>query len=42
MIREIAPEYGYKPEEIEIQLISVRPSEKIREELKTASEQRRA
>ncbi len=42
MIRELAPEYGYKPEEIEIQLIGVRPGEKIREELMTESEQRRA
>jgi FlaA1/EpsC-like NDP-sugar epimerase len=38
MIRELAPEYGCKPEEIEIRLIGVRPGEKIREELMTESE----
>ncbi|MGD0171487.1 MAG: SDR family NAD(P)-dependent oxidoreductase [Halobacteriota archaeon] len=42
MVRELAPEYGYKPEEIEIQLIGVRLGEKIREKLMTESEQRRA
>ena len=41
MIRELAPEYGYKPEEIEIQLIGV-GQRKIREELMTESEQRKA
>jgi|GEM_PF-6477709 len=42
MIRGLAPEYGYKPEEIDIQLIGVRPGEKMRKELMTESEQRRA
>ncbi|MGB9371043.1 MAG: polysaccharide biosynthesis protein [Halobacteriota archaeon] len=42
MIRELAPACAYKPEEIEIQLIVVRPGEKIREKLMTESEQRRA
>ena len=42
MIRELAPEFGYKPEEIDIQLIGVKPGEKMQEEMLTESEQRRA
>lgn len=42
MIRELAPKYGYKPEEIDIELIGVRPGEKMREQLMTESEQKRA
>ncbi len=42
MIHELAPESGYKPEEIDIKLIGIKPGEKIHEQLMTESEQRRA
>lgn len=42
VIRELAPKYGYKPEEIDIELIGVRPGEKMQEQLMTESEQKRA
>ena len=42
MINELAPEYGYKPEEIEIKEIGVKPGEKLYEELMSHEETRRA
>jgi len=38
MIRELAPEYGYAPDEIEIKNIGKRPGEKLYEELMTEEE----
>jgi UDP-N-acetylglucosamine 4,6-dehydratase/5-epimerase len=42
MIQELAPKYGYKPEEISTEVIGVRPGEKMREQLMTESERLRA
>jgi UDP-N-acetylglucosamine 4,6-dehydratase len=42
MIEVLAPKYGHKPDFIKTELIGVKPGEKIREELMTESEQRRA
>jgi UDP-N-acetylglucosamine 4,6-dehydratase/5-epimerase len=42
MIDELAPASGYKPDEIDVKLIGIKPGEKIREQLMTESEQRRA
>lgn len=42
MIEEMAPKYGYKPEEIKIEVVGRRPGEKIFEELTTEEEVGRA
>lgn len=42
MIHVLAPVYGFKPDTIRTKLIGVKPGEKLREELLTESEQRRA
>lgn len=41
MIQELAPLYGYKPEQIEISTIGAKPGEKLYEELMTGEETRR-
>jgi len=41
MIRELAPLYGHRPEEIEIQIIGAKPGEKMYEELMNDEETRR-
>jgi len=38
MIEELAPKYGYKPSEIRIKIIGVRPGEKLHESLMTEEE----
>ena len=38
MINELAPNYGYKPEQIEIKIIGSKPGEKLYEELMTLEE----
>ncbi len=42
MIRELAPAYGYNPEDIEIVEIGTKPGEKLYEELMSHEEMRRA
>ena len=42
MINELAPEYGYKPSDIEITQIGIKPGEKLYEELMSHEETRRA
>ncbi|PIE74476.1 MAG: capsule biosynthesis protein CapD [Deltaproteobacteria bacterium] len=42
MIEELAPSYGYRPEDIEIKKIGVKPGEKLYEELMNHEETRRA
>ena len=42
MIELLAPKYGHKPNSIGTAIIGVKPGEKLREELMTESEQRRA
>lgn len=42
MIKNLAPKYGYKPEEIKIFDIGTKPGEKLYEELMSAEETRRA
>jgi FlaA1/EpsC-like NDP-sugar epimerase len=42
MIRELAPAYGYNPDEIEIQIIGSKPGEKLYEELMSDEETRRS
>ncbi|MDC1247401.1 polysaccharide biosynthesis protein [Amylibacter sp.] len=42
MIAELAPKYGYEPEEIEIVEIGTKPGEKLYEELMSEEETRRA
>ncbi len=42
MIDELAPQFGYKPEDIAIKVIGVKPGEKLYEELMTGEETRRA
>ena len=42
MIEELAPKYGYTPEEIKIEIIGNKPGEKLYEELMTEDEARRA
>lgn len=42
MIKELAPKYGYKPENIKIKTIGPRPGEKLYEELMTDVESRNA
>lgn len=42
MIQELAPKYGKKPEEIEIEIVGSKPGEKQYEELMTLEEVRRA
>ena len=41
MIKKLAPEYGYSPDEIEIKIIGVKPGEKMYEELMNQEETRR-
>jgi len=41
MIKELAPGYGYAPEEISINIIGTKPGEKLYEELMTGEETRR-
>lgn len=41
MIEKLAPEYGYKPEDIEIVVIGSKPGEKLYEELMSSEETRR-
>lgn len=41
MVEELAPRYGYKPAEIEIQVIGSKPGEKLYEELMNDEETRR-
>lgn len=42
MIAELAPAYGFKPEDIEIQVIGTKPGEKMYEELMNIEETRRS
>ena len=42
MIKTLAPEYGYTPEDIEIEVIGPRPGETFHEEIMTDRESRRA
>lgn len=42
MINELAPRYGYSPEEIEIKIIGTKPGEKLYEELMSHEETRRS
>lgn len=42
MIEELAPKYGYKPEQIKIEMIGKRAGEKLHEELMTEEESLRA
>lgn len=42
MIRELAPVYGYSPDDIEMAVIGVKPGEKMYEELMNEEETRRA
>lgn len=42
MIREVAPCYGYRPEDIRIEVIGRKPGEKLYEELMSQEETRRA
>lgn len=41
MIQELAPEYGYSPSDIEMQIVGVKPGEKMYEELMNKEETRR-
>ncbi|MDA3898375.1 MAG: SDR family NAD(P)-dependent oxidoreductase [Desulfobacteraceae bacterium] len=41
MIRELAPSFGFSPQDIEIQIIGVKPGEKMYEELMNQEETRR-
>jgi len=41
MIRELAPEFGFDPEDIETRVIGVKPGEKMYEELMNKEETRR-
>ncbi len=38
MIQELAPEYGYRPAQIEVKVIGIRPGEKLSEDLMTEEE----
>ena len=42
MIQELAPGYGYRPEDIRIKIIGVKPGEKMYEELMNIEETRRS
>jgi len=42
MIAELAPKYGYPPEDVRIDIIGTKPGEKLYEELMTAEEIRRS
>jgi FlaA1/EpsC-like NDP-sugar epimerase len=42
MIRELAPVYGFNPEDIELKIIGAKPGEKMYEELMSQEETRRA
>lgn len=42
MLTELAPKYGYKPSDIEIKTVGIRPGEKFYEELMTGDEAKRA
>lgn len=42
MIQELAPTYGYNPEDIQVEIIGVKPGEKMYEELMSAEETRRS
>ena len=41
MIQELAPQYGHRPEDMEIQVIGAKPGEKLYEELLSGEETRR-
>ena len=42
MIEELAPRFGYRPDEIEIEIIGAKPGEKLYEELMSPEETRRS
>lgn len=42
MVEELAPKYGYSPNEIKMEMIGTKPGEKLYEELMTEDEARRA
>lgn len=42
MIEQLAPQFGYQPDDIELQIIGTKPGEKMYEELMSVEETRRA
>ena len=42
MVEDLAPKYGYTPEEVKMEIIGTKPGEKLYEELMTEDEARRA